>query len=50
MRCGASIPTAAGDEDAMLAAFDRHRTRIYQAAAKVYSRGKGFYELDARDF
>ena len=43
-------PSTAADEDAMLAAFDRHRTRIYQAAAKVYSRGKGFYELDARNF
>ena len=43
-------PTAAGDEEGMLAAFDRHRTRIYQVAAKAYSRGKDFYELDARDF
>jgi hypothetical protein len=44
-------PTAAGDEQGMLAAFDRHRAQICQAAAKVYSRGgKGFYELDARNF
>jgi uncharacterized protein DUF1488 len=44
-------PTAAGDEQGMLAAFDRHRTQICQAAAKIYSRGgKGFYELDARNF
>jgi len=44
-------PAAAGDEQGLLAAFDRHRARICQAAAKVYTRGgKGFYELDARDF
>ena len=44
-------PAAAGDEQGMLAAFDRHRARICQAAAKGLSRGgKGFYELDARDF
>jgi hypothetical protein len=44
-------PAAASDEQGMLAAFDRHRAQICQAAAKVYSRGgKGFYELDARNF
>jgi hypothetical protein len=44
-------PDAAGDEEGMLAAFDRHRSRICDAAAKLYSRGRrGSYELDARDF
>jgi hypothetical protein len=42
-------PAAANDEESMLAAFDRHRARICQAAAKVYARGKGFYELNVRD-
>lgn len=43
-------PAATSDEESMLAAFDRHRTQICQAAAKVYARGrKTFYELDARD-
>lgn len=44
-------PDAAGDEQSMLAAFDRHRAQICDAAAKIYSRGRrGHYELDARDF
>ena len=44
-------PDATGDEDSMLAVFDRHRARICAAAANIYSRGrKGSYELDARDF
>ena len=44
-------PDAAADEKGLLAAFDRHRNRICQAAAKVYGRGrKSFYELDASDF
>ena len=44
-------PDAAADEQGMLAAFDRHRSQICQAAAKVYGRGrKSFYELDASNF
>ena len=39
------------DEAGLLDAFDRNRSRIYAAAAKVYSRGrKGSYELDSKDF
>jgi len=44
-------PDAAGNEESLLAAFDRHRAQICHAAAKVYARGrKSFYELDAADF
>ncbi len=44
-------PDMTADEESMLAAFDRHRTQICAAAAKVYARErKGFYELDATDF
>jgi len=43
-------PAAASDEQGMLAVFDRHRAQICKAAAKLYSRGKDFYELDACDF
>jgi hypothetical protein len=39
------------DEAGLLNAFDMNRTRIYAAAAKVYSRGrKGSYDLDSKDF
>lgn len=43
-------PTAGRDEESMLAAFDRHRAQICNAAAKVYTRGRDFYELDTRHF
>lgn len=43
-------PALNNDEDALLAAFDTHRERIYAAAKKLYSRGiKGSYELGAED-
>ena len=42
--------SAAGDEDAMLQAFDANRDRIETAARKVYSRrGNGFYVLAEAD-
>lgn len=44
-------PTVAYDEAAALDVFDRNRSAIYAAAAKVYSRGrKGSYDLTAADF
>lgn len=44
-------PDATGDEQGMLAAFDRHRATICDAAARLYARGRrGSYELDAGDF
>ena len=40
----------AGDEAAMLGAFDSHRDRICAAASRAYARGrKGSYELGAAD-
>jgi hypothetical protein len=39
------------DEAGLLNAFDRNRKRIYDAAAKVYERGrKGSYDLLPEDF
>ena len=44
-------PRMTADEISILTAFDRHRDRICQAAAKVYSRGhKGSYDLNRSDF
>ena len=38
-------------EEGMLEAFDSNRGRIYEAAAKVYARGrKGSYDLERSDF
>ena len=43
-------PAVAGDEAAMLGAFDSHRDRICAAASRAYARGrKGSYELGAAD-
>ena len=43
-------PAVAGDEAAMLGAFDSHRDRICAAASRAYARGrKGSYELGAED-
>ncbi|MGV3633903.1 MAG: DUF1488 domain-containing protein [Pseudorhodoplanes sp.] len=39
------------DEASILAAFDDHRSRICDAAAKVYARGqKGSYNISRSDF
>lgn len=44
---GGNLP----DADALLAAFDRHRDRICQAAGKAYGRrSEGSYTLKASDF
>jgi hypothetical protein len=44
-------PDMRSDEAGLLAAFDRHRDRIYAAATKVYERGrKGSYDLLPEDF
>jgi hypothetical protein len=44
-------PDAARDESGLLGAFDAHRDRIHQAAAKVYARGrKGSYDVGSSDF
>jgi hypothetical protein len=44
-------PSIAPDEAGFLSAFDANRDLIYQAAAKVHSRGrKGHYDLLAQDF
>ena len=44
-------PGTLPEEPALLAAFDRHRDRIINAAAKVYRRGtQGSYELREGDF
>ena len=43
-------PAVAGDEAAMLGAFDSHRDRICAAASRAYARGRnGSYELGAAD-
>ena len=39
------------DEAGLLSTFDANRDRIYEAAAKVYARGrKGSYDLVGADF
>jgi hypothetical protein len=44
-------PSAAARDCGILEAFDAHRRRIYEVAAKVYARGpKGSYDLQANDF
>jgi hypothetical protein len=44
-------PGAAGDVPALLAAFDRNRTRICESAARLYGNGRkgGSYGLNASD-
>jgi hypothetical protein len=46
------VPNADGGEAALLAAFDRNRTRICEAAARVYGSGRkgGSYDLHPSDF
>ena len=45
-------PGAANNESDLLAAFDRNRPRICEAAAKIYGRGQkgGSYDLHASNF
>jgi Protein of unknown function (DUF1488) len=44
-------PSMAAGDNGFLEAFDAHRQRIYEVAAKVFARGpKGSYELQANDF
>jgi len=44
-------PTAHRDAESLLAAFDRHRDQICQAAARIYAqRREGAYTLKASDF
>ena len=45
-------PGSAGDEKALLEAFDRNRSRICEVAARVYGRGRkgGSYDLNRSDF
>ncbi len=45
-------PGAAGDEGSLLEAFDRNRSQICEAAAKLYGRGRksGSYDLHRSDF
>jgi Protein of unknown function (DUF1488) len=44
-------PGAANDERALLQAFDHHRTRICEAAAKLYSGHKGgSYDIEPSSF
>jgi hypothetical protein len=43
-------PNVGMQEDALLDAFDLHRDRICQIAAKLYARGpRGFYEVGEYD-
>ena len=43
-------PGAPVDETSFLAAFEAHRDRVLQAAARVYARGrKGSYDIGAND-
>ena len=46
------MPGAAGNEGALLEAFDRNLARIRAAAAKIYGRGHrgGSFELKPSDF
>jgi hypothetical protein len=46
------VPGAAGNEAALLEAFDRNRPRICAAAAKIYGNGRkgGSYDLHSSDF
>lgn len=45
-------PSTSGDESALLDAFDHHRSRICEVAAKRYGRGQkgGSYDLNRSDF
>ena len=44
-------PSVTSKDSDFLAAFDAHRDRIHEVAAKVYGRGqKGSYDLQATDF
>lgn len=45
-------PSASENERALLDAFDSHRTRIYEIAARIYSRERksGSYDLNRSDF
>ena len=46
------MPGAAGNEGALLEAFDRNRTRIREAAVRIYGRANkgGSFELNPSDF
>jgi Protein of unknown function (DUF1488) len=46
------VPGVANNEAELLAAFDRNRPRIIEAAAKIYGRGQkgGSYDLHASNF
>lgn len=46
------MPGAAGNETSLLEAFDRNRTRIREAAAKIYGSGHkgGSFDLNPSDF
>jgi hypothetical protein len=45
-------PGTPGNEGALLAAFDSNRSRICDAAARIYGRGRkgGSYDLHPADF
>ena len=44
-------PRMTDDETSILTAFDHHRDRICDTAARVYARGhKGSYDLNRSDF
>jgi hypothetical protein len=44
-------PAMTSDEGSILTAFDHHRDRICDTAARVYARGhKGSYDLKRSDF
>jgi hypothetical protein len=44
-------PRMTDDEASILTAFDHHRDRIFETAARVYARGyKGSYDVTRSDF